>query len=106
MAGVRRGFNGPGSRRVRRSAATQRRRVRHTRRIVTPVGAAILPQGAKPQIHFEIVDDFGLAAVEVQLLETGKDGTITAKTIDAFDPKTSPAYNKIWNADLTATPGK
>ena len=75
-------------------------------RIVTPVGAAILPQGAKPQIHFEIVDDFGLAAVEVQLLETGKDGTITAKTLDTFDPKTSPAYNKIWNADLTATPGK
>ena len=75
-------------------------------RVLAPTAASILPQGARPQIHFEISDDFGIASVEVQRLEQGEAGAITATPIETWDSKSSTAFNKIWNAEVSGTPGK
>jgi hypothetical protein len=74
--------------------------------IVEPTQASILPSGSRPQIHFEVKDDYGLSEVEVQQLPPDQTPEAPATTLKSWKVQGRPAFNQIWSADITAAPGK
>ena len=74
--------------------------------IVEPTEASILPAGARPQIHFEVKDDAGIAGVEVQQLPPDETPEAPATTVKSWTVDGKPAFSKIWSADMAAAPGK
>ena len=74
--------------------------------IVSPTEASILPAGARPQIHFEVKDDYGLSEVEVQLLPPDQTPEAPATTLQSWKVDGNPAFNQIWSSDIAATAGK
>ncbi|MFM8983813.1 MAG: hypothetical protein ACKOLA_13130, partial [Spartobacteria bacterium] len=74
--------------------------------IVEPTVASILPAGSKPQIHFEVKDDYGLSAVEVQLLPPDQTPEAPATPLQSWNIEGRPAFNQVWKADIAAAPGK
>jgi len=74
--------------------------------ILAPEGTGILPPGARPQIHFEITDTFGLTTIEVQQLTEPENPQSAANIVKSWDIGGRQAFNQIWNADATAVAGK